>query len=178
MAATIRPDTFRLHVENFDTNAGPETQALNTASAHIIATDADGACAIHAVFGSPNAKRELYCIDARQLIERLIHKPLEAIRNQVSCHANSKQALEDIETSIWEDLILPSLKTEDEAVPETNEQHIFAKHLFSDPTIQPCVVACREYYRAKKKLHKHSRYCSNMQDECSSQSIGAIYGSL
>ena len=150
-AVNVRSATFRLRVSEVDADAGVQTQALEKASGHIMDTNTNGACAIHAVFGIPNDSGELFRTDARQLIERVLQEPLAAVRQQLTFHAGARQALEDIETSIWNELTLPSLQAEHEEAPVTNEQMIFARHFFADPTMRPCVIRCREHYSIKRK---------------------------
>ena len=163
-AANVSSATFRLHVGDVHADAGLQTQALDNASGHIMDTNMNGACAIHAVFGVANDSRELFCIDARQLIERLLQKPLAAVRHQLSFDAGARQALEDIEASIWHELTLPLLKAEHEEAPISNEQFIFKAHFFGDPAMRSCVMKCREHYcgkrlatEAQKDLLVHAR---------------------
>ena len=150
-AVTVRSETFRLHVGDRDAEAGPQTQALDKASGHIMDTNMNGACAIHAAFGHPTDMRELFRADARQMIECLLHEPIDAVRRQLSFHASSRQALEDIETNIWDELTLPLLQREHEEAPVTNEQRSFAAHFFADPTMRSCVLRCREHYGVMRK---------------------------
>ena len=150
-AVTVRSETFRLHVGDRDAEAGPQTQALDKASGHIMDTNMNGACAIHAAFGHPTDMRELFRADARQMIECLLHEPIDAVRRQLSFHASSRQALEDIETNIWDELTLPLLQGEHEEAPVTNEQRSFAAHFFADPTMRSCVLRCREHYGVMRK---------------------------
>ena len=150
-AVTVRSESFHLHVGNADAEAGPQTQALDKTSGHIMDTNMNGACAIHAAFGQPNEMRELFHANAREMIQCLLHEPIHAVRRKVSSHASSRQALQDIETSIWDELALPSLRGEPEDPPITNEQRIFAAIFLADPTMRSCVLRCREHYGVQRK---------------------------
>ena len=90
--------TFDLQVDVSEVHAGVQTQALNNASGHVMDTTADGACSIHAVFGScivRNAK--LYCESPRKVIRSAFHKSLSTIREQLSSSDATTKALEHIE---------------------------------------------------------------------------------
>ena len=151
IAVTVHSEIFRLQVDDVDADAGPQTQALDKASGHIMDTNSNGACAIHAVFGTPNDMQELFCADARQMVERLLQVPFHTICQQLSFHASSKQALEDIETSMWDELIVPLLQAEHEETPLSKEQEIFKPLFFADPSMRSCVARCRDQYDVRRK---------------------------
>ena len=144
--------TFDLQVHVSEVHAGVQTKALNNASGHVIDTTADGACSIHAVFGSCTVSNDkLHCECPRKVIRSAFHKSLSTIRAELSSNAATTTALEHIEISIWDDLTEPSLRAEHERTEQTLEQQIFAAHFLTDPAMTSCVTKCREHFNARKE---------------------------
>ena len=65
----------------------------------------DGACGVHALFGTPCGHGRLHCADARELIRSHLQKPLLALRDLLGC-----EVVDKVCSCIWDDFVVKLLK--------------------------------------------------------------------
>ena len=107
-------------------------------------TVGDGACALHAVFGSPDAKGELFRPNARVLAVALLGPSLEKL--QVS-HPGS-MVLGAITASFWDEFVAPVLEGEG-----TDEGHLFM-HCLQE--VAPSVRIEVEQHWSRRRNEDHT----------------------
>ena len=73
---------------------------------HAIVTNDDGGCAVHSIFGHPNANRELYLPDARAFAARLLGDSWERLVQDGA----SLEHVQAIRASLWYEFALPHLR--------------------------------------------------------------------
>ena len=97
-----------------------------------IATDKDGACGWHAVFGMPDLKRELHGVDARKRMAELLPVDFDELASKFE---DGHAAFRGLRTSLWSEFAVPYYrhKLDPKSNPlEFNEQHYF-RVTFDEP---------------------------------------------
>jgi len=93
-----------------------------------IATNGDGACALHSVFGTPDDEKELFFKNARKTMSDYLQQPWSAVEA-----ALPNTLAIAIQSNLWTGFLLPVLRYYDDDVSVrqslTKEQEIFAQLL-------------------------------------------------
>ena len=104
-AIVVRPSTLTSEV-----GAGDEVLAAMRENIpkqlRAIVTNDDGGCAVHSVFGHPNARRELYLPDARAFAARLLGDSWERLVQDGA----ALEHVQAIRESLWYEFALPHLR--------------------------------------------------------------------
>ena len=100
----VKPRSLAIHWSADD--AVPEEIRQSVSDTHhAVATNGNGACAIHSVFGRPSKARELFCPGARELATHFLRMLPEAARSDEA----AAHALNSIYTSFWNEFTKPVL---------------------------------------------------------------------
>ena len=100
----VKPRSLAIHWSADD--AVPEEIRQSVSDTHhAVATNGNGACAIHSVFGRPSTARELFCPGARELATHFLRMLPEAARSDEA----AAHALNSIYTSFWNEFTKPVL---------------------------------------------------------------------
>ena len=90
-----------------------------------LATDDDGACALHAALGAPAERPSvLRCSRARVLASRLVGPTLQDVR----VRAQDERLVTCVASALWSEFVLPSMR-QDEEIAEDFESTLFMEHL-------------------------------------------------
>ena len=82
-----------------------------------IVTNGNGACALHSVFGKPDARKELFCENARDIMWHYLQRPWSEVEGHLS-----QNLAKAIQSKLWTDFLLPVVRGD--AV--IDEQKIFS----------------------------------------------------
>ena len=100
----VKPRSLAIHWSADD--AVPEEIRQSVSDTHhAVATNGNGACAIHSVFGRPSTARELFCPGARELATHFLRMLPEAAKSDEA----AAHALNSIYTSFWNEFTKPVL---------------------------------------------------------------------
>ena len=83
----------------------PDLQYLNDVPCVTLRTCGDGACAVHAMFGTADERLTLEKRDARLFVRSHLQKSWHEL--QAATSADGRQHLTSVETSMWEELGVP-----------------------------------------------------------------------
>ena len=120
---TLEPGTLRL-VANEEDAIPEEVARLLGRTCVEVTTAGDGACALHAAFGLPDARTEVLRLNnARDVLRNLLGQGLPQVRREM------EEVLDTVVSGLWTDFLLPYIGA-GAAVPR-NEEAIFLRHLRS-----------------------------------------------
>ena len=108
----------------------------------------DGACGVHALFGSPNSFGQLHCANARQMIREKFSQPFAALVSSAGA-----DLVEKVVSSMWADFTVVMLERADgmRPGPPTQEQAIFWHHFQ-----QPKYKGARDQARARNSENQQT----------------------
>ena len=103
-----------------------------------LSTRGDGACALHADFGSPadDVLPELHLQHPRSFLRSTLGEPLEVIRSRV--RPTEKGLINVVVSALWSDFVLPFAGRAEAA---RNEEALFLQHLRRSPEWHRVVAA-------------------------------------
>ncbi len=105
------------------TNDFPILHALDKSLCREVSTKGDGACGLHAIFGTANTAKALELAGARDFILPFVKRPWEHVAGAVGLEA--RRYFEAVETSIWQEFAVPSLR----GLGLPNEEAMFHERL-------------------------------------------------
>merc|ERR1711953_281081 len=88
-----------------------------------VTTNGNGKCALHAVFGTPSAERELKIHDARDFILSVLPPTLAELRQRLD--PIGLKFLTDVMTTVWPELVCSHFKSLQDGVRLKNEALFF-----------------------------------------------------
>ena len=112
---------------------------LQNESVRAIRTGDDGACGIHAAFGSwrPHMKH-WYCERARDLIGAALPDTASELCSRV--RPQELRLVEAAETALWNDFVLPYVDATGRTRPARNEERSFLHLAKQNPFLRPAIV--------------------------------------
>ena len=125
IAGAVRVELGALRLSASDLDAvPPELAPLLGRTCSELTTAGDGACALHAVFGTPDVRtEELRLNNPRSVLRNLLGESLPQVRREM------EDVLDTVVSGLWTDFLLPYIGAG--AAAPRNEEAIFLRHLRS-----------------------------------------------
>ena len=124
LARCLQARTFQISVDESDALEAP-VRAMLPLHCTPATTNGDGACAIHSVWGQPDAWNQLTCPDARSFAAASLGPSLSHLRTNIS--PEFREDVDKIASSLWSELMVKYLQG-----GRTNEMKAFKQHLHPD----------------------------------------------
>ena len=147
----VRDDTLRIERKNnvivIDDGDGKcqAAMCLEGKRCAVVKTNDNGACAVHAVFGSPGIGRELYHPHARELIGELLGTSLSELKSKLG---EEHQFLQPVMTSLWSEFAEPwfaELGNPEQAAHAGKEAMMFMQELYRREPVRGYAKAQTRY---------------------------------
>ena len=153
-AITLTQAPVRLSVDDADA-VDPIVRNLEGRHFFTAATNGDGACGVHAVFGKPAHGGELRAHHARRIIRRHLDIPLRELREKINI--NLRGMMQMVEASIWGEFVLPCLQGHQ----LTNEADIFRDN-FEQSSCDLLRQQALEQHAANQESHRAKTEARNL----------------
>ena len=138
----------------------PDLQYLNDVPCVTLRTWGDGACAVHAMFGTADERLTLEKRDARLFVRSHLQKSWHELHMLVS--TDGRQHLTSVETSMWEEFVVPHIG-QGRPPRERNEEGMFYDRLFRRENTQlrddicAHLQVCRDSWSRRQPLVQEFR---------------------